>query len=84
MVFKLETPTILMKAHKYEEVHNFINKIYSSEKDAEEVYHDLEEKVNNEVSGKQHGKKLVDEKRQSNEGHIQHNELTSNKNTEQE
>jgi len=49
LIFKLETPSILMKAHKYEEVHNFINKIYSSEKDAEEVYHDLEEKANNEA-----------------------------------
>lgn len=47
-VFRLETPIIMMKAHRYEEVHNFINKIYSSEKDAEEVFHGLEEKVHDE------------------------------------
>jgi len=38
----------MMKTHRYEEVHNFINKIYSSEKDAEEIFHGLEEKVHDE------------------------------------
>lgn len=59
-VFRLETPTIMMKAHRYEEVHNFINKIYSSEKDAEEIFHGLEEKANDELIEEEKKKKHHD------------------------
>ncbi|KAL4472326.1 hypothetical protein ABPG72_002809 [Tetrahymena utriculariae] len=52
-IFRLETPTIMIKEHRYQEVKEFFKQIYSSEKDAEEVLHGYEEKVNEEQAEKE-------------------------------
>lgn len=52
-IFRLETPTIMIKEHRYQEVKEFFKQIYSSEKDAEEVFHGYEEKVFEEQAEKE-------------------------------
>lgn len=60
-VFRLETPTIMMKQKKYEEVHKFISQIYANEKDADEIFQGIEEKANEEVAEEERKKKKVED-----------------------
>ncbi|KAL4502355.1 hypothetical protein ABPG72_011942 [Tetrahymena utriculariae] len=68
-LFKIETPTILMKQHKYTELKQYIHNIYK-EQDCDDVFHDIEDKVISEqeqairkkqaLSQKGHGQKEVE------------------------
>ncbi|EGR33992.1 major facilitator superfamily protein, putative [Ichthyophthirius multifiliis] len=78
-IYKLETPTFMMKQHRYEEVKGYLQQIYEND-EWKEVFQELEEKVNTQ----QNEKKEVKSKQNLCGSSQNHNSNTNNNNNNNE